>query len=146
MNLADFKSVVEEKKKLNPFWFDDEADAIATENDISNAESQLGISFSEKYKEFLRLFGGGYFAFTNIFSVDGSGEWFICDKNREAKSYLPDNFIAISDDETGGLYGFVVSEGGCNEAIYYWDHESGFVGDKMYDDIFEYIVSVGLSD
>jgi hypothetical protein len=146
MNLADFKIIVEEKRKLNPFWFNDETDALAVEDDITGTEKQLGLSLSKKYKEFLRYFGGGYFAFTNIFSADRGGEWYICEKNQEAESYLPDNFLAISDDEAGGLYGYVVTEGKCSEAIYYWDHESSSIGDKMYEDIFEYIVTVGLSD
>jgi hypothetical protein len=146
MNLVDFKAIVEEQKKLNPFWFDDEADALAVENDIVSAERQLGLSFPEKYRGFLREFGGGYFAFTNVFSVDIDGAWYICEKNQEAKSYLPDNFLAISDDETGGFYGYVVTKGKLNEAIYYWDHESNSIGDKMFEDIFEYIVTIGLSD
>lgn len=146
MNLVDFKAIVEEKRKLNPFWFEDEADALAAEDDIAGTEKQLGFSLPEKYKEFLRDFGGGYLAFTNIFSVDTGGEWFVFDKNEEAKSYLPDNFLAISDDETGGLYGYVVTEGKCSEAIYYWDHGSSSIVGKMYEDIFEYIVTVGLPD
>lgn len=145
MNLADFIKKVDEKKKSNPFWFDDEPDSQAEDNQILDAEDRLGVRLPDRYKDFVRTFGGGYFAFTNIFSVDSDGEWFIVEKNDEARCYLPDNFIAISDDEAGGMYGYVIHEGQCSEKVYYWDHDSSSVSDEMYADLLEYIVAVGLS-
>lgn len=146
MNLVEFIEIVDKKKHSNPFWFDDKPDSQAKEDQILEAENQLGVKLPEKYKNFVRIFGGGYFAFTNVFSVDNNGEWFIVEKNHEARSYLPNDFIAISDDESGGMYGYIVHEGVCGEEVYYWDHESNSVSAKMYDDLFDYIAAVGLSN
>ncbi len=81
-----------------------------------------------------------------MFSVDPNGTWNLSQENEEAESYLPKEFLAVSDDEAGGLFGFLMSEGNCSEEIYYWDHDASAISDKMYDDVFEYIVSVGLTN
>jgi hypothetical protein len=146
MNLFDFMRIVDEKKKSNPFWFEDESDSKADQNQILDAETRLGVKLPHKYMDFVKTFGGGYFAFTNIFSVNSNGEWFIVGKNEEARNYLPDDFIAISDDEVGGMYGYVVHGGVCGEEVYCWDNDSCSVSEKMYGDLFEYIVAVGLSN
>ena len=146
MNLVDFISLVNQKKEENPFWFDDEPDTLAEDRIIAGVETKLGVVLPEKYKSFVKEFGGGYFAFTNIFSVDQDGEWYIVEKNNQARSYLPQNFVAISDDEAGGMYGYVVHEGVCGEGVYYWDHDTGSIGEKMYEDVLDYIVAAGLSN
>ncbi len=146
MKLADFNTIVRQKKKDNPFWFEDEHEILAADDSIKNAENQLSVILPDTYKQFVKYYGGGYFAFTNIFSVDENGEWYIVEKNYDARSYLPNNFIAISDDETGGFYGYNVVDGKCNEDVFYWDHDSATIGDKLYKNVFEYITMVGLTD
>ena len=146
MDLHEFSKIVDQKKKDHPSWFEGETDSLENGSNIRNAEVALGLVLPETYKLFFKYYGGGYFAFTNIFSVDNDGEWNIVDKNDEAKSYLPQNFVAISDDETGGLYGYVTVEGKCREGICYWDHDCGEIGGPVYEDVFEYVVAVGLSN
>lgn len=146
MNMSDFVKIIEEKKKINPFWFDDESELIAENDHIVAVENQLGLMLPEKYKDFVKKFGGGYFAFTNIFSVDSSGEWFIVDRNDAARKYLPNNFIAVSDDEAGGMYGFVAEDGVCGEEIFYWDNDSSSISEKMFDDLLDYLIEVGLKN
>lgn len=146
MNPDDFISVVNKKKQDNPFWFDDPLDSLADDDMILNAESQMVVKFPESYKIFVRKFGGGYFAFTNIFSVNKDSDWYIVNKNNKARNYLPEEFLAISDDEAGGMYGYIVRGGVCGEEVYYWDHESGSISKKMYEDLFEYIAAVCLTN
>jgi len=135
MNLSSFKESVAEKKRDYSFWFDDESDVDATNETIRMAEKELGVVLPQKYKEFVTEYGGGFFAFTNVFSIDLDSNWNILRRNKEAEPYLPERFIAISDDETGGLFGFLVDEGQCSDNI----------TEKLYSDIFEYVISVGLT-
>lgn len=144
MLLDDFKKIIDQKKKENPFWFEDTPDNLATDNNIQIIEDDLEALLPDSYKGFIKEYGGGYFGFTNIFSADQNGDWYIVDKNINAQFYLPQNFIAISDDETGGLYGYVVVDGKCKEEVYYWDgHEDTL--SKAYDNVFDYLVKVGVT-
>lgn len=145
MDMLEFKKIVDIKKQLNPFWFDNPSDLEAQDYQVAKAESQLGVLLPKKYKEYVNTFGGGYFAFANIFSVTGDSECYICKRNEEARNYLPKNYVAISDDEAGGMYGYVVREGVCGDEIFYWNHDDGSISKTAYDDLFEYLVEVGLS-
>lgn len=100
-------------------WFELESDAPATEREITAVEASLGATLPDAYKSFLREFGGGYFAFGNVFSVSES-EWNIVRRNEDIS--IP-GFIAISDNGTGDYYGFKVSNGACGDEVYVWDHE-----------------------
>jgi hypothetical protein len=143
MNFVEFQKIVNKKKQENPFLFEEQHDQLATDANISKAEKELGVLFPKHYKEFLKTYGGGYFAYTNVFSVDENGEWYIINKNN--KMYIPKDFVAISDDETGGLYGYKTDKIKCGEEIFYWDHDDQSVN-KLYNSIFEYLIAVGLGE
>ena len=147
MNFEEFKKIVEEAKSKHPFWFDSESDPKADNDQIKQASEALGVNLPEDYIDFVKEYGGGYFAFTNIFSVySNSDDWYIVERNFEYN--LPENnFIAISDDEAGGYYGFRVKDGICDSSIAYWDHESHDpIMDRQYDNLFSFIAEIGLKN
>lgn len=140
MTFLEFKTLVEKLKVEHPHWFESECEPPATDGRIHEVETRLRITFPDDYRLFLKTFGGGYFAFTNIFSVNPSSEWNIVTKNSE--SGIP-RFLAVSDDEAGGYYGYRVDNIVTDRRIYYWDHESQKVLGPQYDDIFSYIANTG---
>lgn len=129
----------------HPSWFQhDDADCFASPEQIASAETLLGIIFPETYRYLLQHFQSGYFAFTNFFSVAPESNWYIVRRNRVIT--LPKNFLAISDDETSGYYGFLIgADFHCSQAIFYADMtlNQGKLSQE-YDSILDYLVTIGL--
>ena len=144
MQFSEFCSIVENCRKNNPDWFDfQDKEPCPTEEDFFDAEKVLGVSLPLDYKEFLRVFGGGYFVFTNVFSVLPGSDWNIIERQG---SKLPNGFLAVSDDEAGGLYGFLYrADGSCDPGVFYiylsgW----GDIVEKKFDSFFDYLNIAGL--
>lgn len=145
MTFDEFKTIVISYMKKKPNWFYNKMEERANKNDIDKAERKLGIMLPIKYKEFVREYGGGDFAFINVFSVDENGEWYICKKNKELECcHNNKNFVAISDDQTGGFYGYILNNSIVNEDIYYLDLDTNKFT-NIHKDIFEYIIESGLN-
>ncbi len=126
MNFIEFKNYIQKINKVDSFLLSDERDASVREADITYVEAELGVTLPTLYRQFVKEYGGGDFAFTNIFSCDKNGEWYIINRNKEANSYLPSNFIAISDDQSGGFYGYIINNNKCEDKVYYWDYQNRF--------------------
>jgi hypothetical protein len=144
MNFIEFKSYIDKLIKMDSFLFS-ERDAVVKESEIAGVEKELGVLLPKAYKQFVKAYGGGDFAYINIFSCDKDGEWYITSKNKEASSYLPPDFVAISDDQVGGFYGYIIKNNKCEDRIYYWDHENNFFDKRAYNDIIDFIIKVGLN-
>ncbi|MDE6433508.1 MAG: SMI1/KNR4 family protein, partial [Lachnospiraceae bacterium] len=70
MNREEFAKLTQEVKRSRPKIFGLDADNIPTVADIKSVEKYFGVVFPEKYKEFVLQYGGGYFAFTVVYSFD----------------------------------------------------------------------------
>ena len=144
MNFKEFVEIVNNEKSEHPFWFEGECDTLADDDQIAEVEKELGAKLPDEYVEFVKKYGGGYFAFTNVFSVQPDSEWCIVDRNKGVD--LAENFIAISDDEAGGYYGFLIDSGVCGPEIYYWDHESQqILKNHQFCDLLAFIIETGLN-
>lgn len=131
-----------EKKEVNPIWFGMDSCELVTDKEIALYEHKQGIEMPVEYTEFIIRYGGGYFAFTKIFSLANNSEWNIESLNE--KFVKIKDFIAISDNGAGDFYGFKVIDGKCESQIYVYDHENGIIESTKYKDLFEYLVGVGL--
>jgi SMI1-KNR4 cell-wall len=85
MDRDEFESRVEAARSKNPVWFELEGDPPATNEEVMEAETALGVLFPEAYREFLKDYGGGCFAFANVFSVKTGSEWNVVERNRNAR-------------------------------------------------------------
>lgn len=145
MDITEFMQIVEKIKNDHPFWFDDESDNPAKSDQIKKVEKVLRVKLPHEYIEFIKHYGGGDFAFTNVFSVQPDSEWFILDRNKEIE--LGEAFIAISDDEAGGYHGFLIDSGVCSREVFYWDHDSKEILKKpQFDDLLWFIIETGLKE
>jgi SMI1-KNR4 cell-wall len=109
-----------------------------TNNDILNAESQMGKSFPEQYKNFLLRNNGGrpeFQKFSGLGEDDGFFgilSWFFGlhpdDPNdlianiERFSDRIPNNMIPIASDPGGNLVVLSV-EGKDKGKVYFWDHE-----------------------
>ncbi len=142
MKFEQFEILAKRFQQSKPRWFMLEADRLASAQDVTNAQDALGLNFPIDYIRFLKKFGGGYFAFVNIFSVDPAGEWYIVTMNQEIGRR---DFLAISDNGTGDYYGFLVKDVSCAPGIVFLDHENQQIKPTKYPDILTFIVQVGLN-
>lgn len=108
-------------------------DSTVTSNEIEEVEKQMNCKLPISYKDFCMVYGGGYFGFVIIFSMDKLGEWFILDKIKESNYYLPKNYLPFSDDQAGGLYCFKIENNIVIDEIYYIDSWGGVVKSKEKD-------------
>lgn len=142
MEFESFEKLVSELKASKPVWFGLKSEPLATEEDLITAESQLGVRLPEQYRSFVKKFGGGYFAFGNVFSVNSSSDWYIVSRNEPGNI---SGFVAISDNGTGDQYGFRVDGEQCEEPLFFWDHEEpDSLSPTKFDDLFDFLRSDAL--
>lgn len=142
MDFEEFETVFKQVKAEKPLWLEGEMEPLATEEQISKVELRLGFKLPGQYREFLKTIGSGYFGFTNIFSVNPFGDWFLPEKITQFD--LSDGFLPITDDETGGYYGFKVDGNVCSEAVYYFHPDDFREPIKKYSTFLDYVAEVGL--
>ena len=77
MEFKDFISLVEKVEKEKPILFGLDSDRIASDNDINQIENYYCLELPESYKLFLKKYGGGYFAYTVVYSCDSNGNFLL---------------------------------------------------------------------
>ena len=108
---------------------------------IINFQKQHKIILPEKYIQFLLSFGGGYFGYTNIYSLDENSSFFIFNHNPA----IIKDLLFIADNECGDYYAFRVQDDKCSEEIVFYDHEDNAIKDTDFSDVLEYLVKIGLN-
>ena len=145
MNFDEFKQLTESKKKINPIWFALEADKLPTAADIHAVESKLGVKMPMDYINFVTEYGGGYFAFSNVFSLCKNSEWNILEQNASYNS-IPHSHVLISANGSGDFYGYKIESGQCLSAICFFDHESQTWSETDFANIYEYLAKYALTN
>ncbi len=147
MEFEEFRKRVETKKRTDPHLFCLENDTIAGLEQIAAFEETHRIRLPEKYKLFLSTYGGGYFGYANIYSLDPKGVFPVTNENRFQFPLTPGKCLYVSDNGCGDLYGFRIDpKGRCSERLFYRDHEDGAIYETEYTDTFEYLVAVGIEN
>ncbi|QFT87266.1 SMI1 / KNR4 family protein [Bacillus sp. THAF10] len=145
MNYNEFLKIINETRNKRPIWFGIESEPKGSDFQIQNVEKTLLLSLPDEYKRFVKEFGGGYFAFTNIFSVSEIGDWNIVKLNNQIGLRNSHSFLAFSDMETGDYYGFTFEKGVCDSKVSFFDHEINKVVETKYENLYRYILDVGMS-
>lgn len=140
MNYQEFQCIVEEKKKQKPILFELEHDKILTKQEIKEFQKKNNIILPEKYCDFLAEYGGGYFGYANIYSLDSNSNFYLLLHRQFSKpEYLP-----IADNGCGDYYVVKVENNTCFDKIYFYDKETEEIQDTSYEDILEYLLGAGL--
>ena len=122
MDIFEFKELVNKVRLSNPIWFGLPADNIADDLSISNAETSLGVKLPIEYIEFVKEFGGGFFALGTVYSLDEESDINIVNENKKYNNIRESNII-FSDNGAGDLYGFKEKNSTCDGKVYEYDHE-----------------------
>ena len=118
MKTKEFINFLENEMKVKPnlFLFRDN-EPKATIEDINNIEKILSGKLPESFIEFQMKFGGGTFAFAEIFSVCEKSDFYVLNyENIFEKGFFP-----VSDDQCGGVYCFKKNNRKFEDKIYYLD-------------------------
>lgn len=81
MEFTTFSEIVNKTKIEIPTLFDLEHDVIPSVDDILKFEEQNNIQLTEKYKQFLLKYGGGFFGYTNLYSLDRDSDFYLLNYN-----------------------------------------------------------------
>ena len=142
MDFARFTEIVGNVKTKHPHFFELEHDKIPTMEDVLAFQEQYQIILPENYIQFLLNFGGGYFGFAIIYSLDKDSYFSIYKHNPSKVKDL----LFIADNECGDYYAFQIENGRCSEEVVFYDHDNNVVEQEaVFPDIFEYLVKTGLS-
>lgn len=141
MDFETFHEVIKRVKAKEPLLFELEHDDIPTMENIIHFQKQRQIILPEKYIQFLLSFGGGYFGYANIYSLDENSYFFISNHNPA----IIRDLLFIADNECGDYYAFRIHGKKCNEEIVFYDHEDNTIKDTNFSDVLEYLVKIGLN-
>lgn len=145
MDFEAFKYLVEKTKNDHPVWFGMESDESPDEAAVAEAEGKLGAKLPTDYKNFIFEYGGGYFAFSNVFSLEDSSDWHLVDINYKYDA-IRNGHVLISENGSGDFYGFKVVDGICEPKIYFYDHEVETWQESPYSNLFDYLEKFALSN
>ena len=140
MIYEDFVEIVKKTKKRKPILFELESDKKFSLNEIAIFERENHIFLTEEYKKIISVFGGGYFGFSNIYSLDSESDFYILNNQRD----VPKNYLAIADNGCGDYYVIRTENGYCQKGIFFYEHETQQIENTEFMDIFEFLVAVGL--
>jgi hypothetical protein len=111
--------------------------------EINLAEKEISLKFSDQYKEFLGLYGGGIVGSHFIYGIKkqrsmGDKLWSVSQNTNFYKDYQKwpdiDDWYVISDDGAGNPIG-------CKQDGSVWlsDHDAGFEQEKLADNFEEFL-------
>ncbi len=138
MNFDTFKSIVEKIKVEYPLLMELEHDKIPNEKEIFEFQRQYKIQLPEKYIQFLLNYGGGYFGYANIYSLDKDSCFYLCNYNEKM-----DKFLYIADNECGDYYALPVEQGICKDYVVFYNHDDDKYYSTEFSDVLEYLVKTG---
>ena len=141
MDFETFQGIVKRTAGKRPFLFELKHDSVPTVEDVIALQKQHQIVLPEKFIQFLLRFGGGYFGYANIYSLDQSSQFFLFRHNPPTVKDL----LFIADNGCGDYYAVWVEDGKCGERIVFYDHEEGAVQDTNFSDVLEYLMKIGLN-
>ncbi len=85
---------------------------------LAKTENILGITLPEDFRSFSIDHGAGYFGRIIVMSVHPGSIWYM--GTNYLKSLIQRGFVAISDDQAGGFYGFKCQNNECGTEVFYW--------------------------
>ena len=140
MTYNQFIEIVEQIKKTKPILFELEKDKVVSEMDIFRFENDNSIVLPDEYKKFVIAFGGGYFGYSNIYSLDKDSSLFILENQHS----VPGGYLAIADNECGDYYVLKIENDIVLRKVLFYGHEEQRIVETKYEDVFEFLVGEGL--
>ena len=143
MLFDEFRALVAGTKLKQPRWFALESDRRATDTELQQAERHIGAALPEQYRRFVSEYGGGFFGFAKVFSVQPDSDFNLVAINRR-EGLVGSGFVAVSDNGAGDLYAFKVADGSCGASIWFHDHEANEWRKTQFADLLDFLAQRAL--
>jgi hypothetical protein len=134
-------SAIDTLRREKPELFDLGMEPVCSEVEVAGVESALGVGLPEEYRLLVTRVGSGRIGFTVIFSCGPQTEYPIIETNNMINLVDRKSFVAVSDDGTGGYYGFLHENGQCKSEIFYYDHDGDTINPTRYCNLYEYFLA-----
>jgi hypothetical protein len=108
--------------------------------EVNEIESMLGYNLPRNYIDFCMNFGGGYFGYLAILSLDRNGKWYLGDVLAQLPNYFPTHLVPFCDDQTSGYYCFKIDSGIASEEIYHID-STGLIMKLYFSNFFDFLLA-----
>lgn len=141
MDFEIFRSIVEKAKVKHAVLFGLNYDVIPSVEEIYSFQKEYKIQLPEKYIQFLLHYGGGYFGYANIYSLDKNSYFYLANHNKK----VLDKLLFIADNECGDYYAFCIECGKCRDAVVFYNHDENTICGTEFSDIFEFLIKMGLN-
>ncbi|PYC63908.1 hypothetical protein C7C46_33070 [Streptomyces tateyamensis] len=125
MDFADFVALIDETRRLHPWWLAGFEPMRATEEDLDHVRRELSISLPADYLRFMSEIGGGAFGFMDIFPARSDSPQRDDVVAVNSQSWCPANFYAFAPVGTGDLWGFSRDGDEAIDGVFFLDHEDG---------------------
>lgn len=142
MSFDQFDEQVRAIMTQKPAWFEG-VEAPASYSDIARVEAALDHALPDQFKHFAQTFGAGYFGASNISSLVKASDWYVL--SRPLVSVNGNPMLVVSDDETGGYYGFVFDGTAYGPEIVYANPDDGNYTENTASSFFDYVENNALS-
>lgn len=140
MEFERFQHFVERARKEKPLLLELEPDRPPQMQEVLEFQRQHKLQLPEGYRQFLLHYGGGYFGYAILYSLDPDSCFYLGAQNPEE----PGAFLRVADNECGDDYGLPIQQGICGEEVYFLDHETQTAEGPVFADVLEYLVKEGL--
>jgi hypothetical protein len=141
MTRDQFDDLVRVARESFASWFD-QVEEPASSDVLATVERELNVALPAEYRAFLAEHGAGYFGRVPIYSADPTSEWHLLGSGREA--LIARRFVAISEDEAGGFYGFQCQSGACGAEVMYWYPDEANPPKLVAPSFYDWVVEMGL--
>lgn len=115
----------------------------ASQEDLAKVELKIGRPLPDEFKHFALTFGGGYFGRANVSTFIENSEWYIL--SRPVTKINGESLLVVSDDETGGYFGFLPDAGKLKSNVFYSHFEDDEVGKEVSNNFFDFIVDFAIN-
>jgi hypothetical protein len=114
---AQVEAVRAERSRTDPPEFQLFDLVPASDGDLARVETELQTRLPDKFKEFMRRFGGGEFAFLELLPAVSADDRVADLLATNQGDHAMPGFVAIAPVGTGDYWGFVSTDGVCEDAV-----------------------------
>lgn len=136
MDFDNFDQRVLQVMRNKPDWFL-EVENVASDEDIIKIESKLCSNLPVQFKHFSKNFGAGYFGMSIISSIREESDFYIL--RRPDITVEGRKMLIVSDDQSGGYFGFLSKGGQISNEIFYVAPDDGGYHELFAECFFDYI-------
>lgn len=142
MTQEDFDGRIREAMATKSNWFAS-AEPPVHQEAVAKVEAELGQALPDEFKHFAVTFGGGYFGGMNISTLDEGSDWYVL--SRPSLRVDGKKMLVISDDESGGYYGFLLNGANFEKCITYINPDDGDRKDNIAPSFFAFVEKFALN-